>query len=423
LVLMDISQRQFANYAAPTGLVTQAPWNQLSHAQEFPPADYKVVVRPNFDTLYSTASVDLGPEPLVLSVPAIDRYFLLPLLSLWTDVFAVPGTRTTGRNTARNFMLVGPRWTGQPPAGLEVIRCPTRYVSLAGRTQTNGPADYDTVHKIQDNFKLTPLSAWGKGNVAPPPGKVDPSIDMKTPPPMQLEKLDAAAFFARFAELLKDNPPGACDYPIVHRLERLGLAVGQSFNLKAAPPSIRGAFDRGTADGKGRVTQLGKHAAGEGSKGWTYTMRGGSYGVDYDYRAAIAVAGLGMNLAQDAVYPSLSADGDGRPLDGNSAYVLHFDKAGLPPVEAFWSLTAYDADGYPIPNELKRQALGDRDKLVANPDGSLDLYIQSSAPVGGKDANWLPIAKAPFTLMLRLYSPKSDVLEGRWTPPPVKRSG
>jgi len=122
------------------------------------------------------------------------------------------------------------------------------------------------------------------------------------------------------------------------------------------------------------------------------------------------------------MYPSLSADGDGRPLDGNSDYVLHFDKGGLPPVDAFWSLTAYDADGYP-PNEPKRQALGDRDKLITNPNGALDLYIQSSAPAGEKDANWLKIAKAPFTLMLRLYSPRSDVLEGRWTPPPVRRSG
>jgi hypothetical protein len=139
-----------------TGIVTQAPYNQFSHARAFPPADFKAVVRANVDTLYSSANLDLGPDPVVLSVPAIDRYFMLPLLSLWTDVFAVPGTRTTGRNTAREFLLVAPSWQGQAPAGLEIIRSPTRFVGIGGRTQTNGVADYDNVHRIQAGYKLTP---------------------------------------------------------------------------------------------------------------------------------------------------------------------------------------------------------------------------------------------------------------------------
>jgi len=146
-MLMDVFIQQGTNYAEPTGIVTQAPYNQFSHARAFPPADFKAVVRPNVDTLYSSANLDLGPEPLVL--PATDRYFMLPLLSLWTDVFAVPGTRTTGRNTAREFLLVSPGWQGQAPAGMEIIRSPTRFVGIGGRTQTNGAADYDNVHKIQ----------------------------------------------------------------------------------------------------------------------------------------------------------------------------------------------------------------------------------------------------------------------------------
>jgi hypothetical protein len=167
LVLMDVFMRQGTNYAEPTGIVTQAPYNQFSHARAFPPADFKAVVRPNVDTLYSSANLDLGAEPLVLSVPATDRYFMLPLLSLWTDVFAVPGTRTTGRNTARDLLLVGPGWQGLAPSGLEIVRSPTRFVGIGGRTQTNGVADYDTVHRIQEGYKLTPVSAWGKGNYTP----------------------------------------------------------------------------------------------------------------------------------------------------------------------------------------------------------------------------------------------------------------
>jgi hypothetical protein len=421
LLLMNAFMRQGTNYAEPTGLVTQAPFNQFSHAKEFPPADYKMVVRPNVDTLYSAANLDLGPEPVVLSVPASDRYFMLPLLSAWTDVFAVPGTRTTGRNTAREFLLVGPSWHGQAPRDLEIIRSPTRFVGIGGRTQTNGAADCGNVHKIQAGMKLMPLSAWGKGNYVPPKSKVDPTIDMHTPPPAQIAKMDAATYFALFAELLKDNSPGPFDYPMIHRMERVGFTVGQSFDLNAAPPNIKQAFERGTEDGRTLVAKLAKEAGGEGGKGWVYSLHSGVYGVNYSYRAAIALCCLGENLPDDAVYPSLSVDSEGRPLDGKFKYVLHFDRGKLPPVDAFWSVTAYDTDGYFISNALRRQALGDRDKLVMNADGSLDVYVQADTPGGDKEANWLPVAGAPFTLLMRLYSPKAEVLDGSWTPPAVRR--
>jgi hypothetical protein len=422
LLLMDAFMRQGTNYAEPTGIVTQAPYNQFSHARAFPPADFKAVVRPNVDTLYSSANLDLGPEPLVLSVPATERYFMLPLLSSWTDVFAVPGTRTTGRNTTREFLLVGPGWRGEAPSGVEIIRSPTRLVGIGGRTQTNGISDYDTVHRIQAGYKLTPLSAWGKGNYTPPKVNVDPAIDMKTPPPAQVEKMDAATYFARFAELLKDNPPGPFDYPMIHRLERIGYEAGQNFELNGAPPQIKQAFERATTDGKASVAKAARQAGGEGGKGWVYTTRSGVYGVDYLYRAAIALCCLGENLPQDAVYPSLSTDSEGRPLDGNSRYVLHFDAGKFPPVDAFWSVTAYDTEGYFIANALNRLALGDRDKLVTNADGSLDLYIQANTPGGDKEANWLPVDKKPFSLLMRLYSPKSEFLSGSWIPPAVVRA-
>jgi hypothetical protein len=422
LVLQDATMRQLTNYPEPTGIVGQGPFNRFSHATAFPPADFKAIVRANVDTLYSIANLDLGPEPLVLSVPATDRYFMLPMLSLWTDVFAAPGTRTTGCNMAREFLLVGPRWQGEIPRGLEIIRSPTRFATIGGRTQTNGTADYDNVHKIQAGYKLTPLSAWGKGDYVPPKRKVDRDIDMKTLPPAQVEKMDAATFFARFAELLKDNPPGTHDCPMIHRLQRVGFKVGQGFDLGAGPPAIKQAFERATADGKALVAGLGKKAAGEGRKGWVYNTTGGSFGVNYRERAAVAYYALGMNLPQDAVYPSVSTDGEGRPLDGKQKYVLHFEKGKLPPVDAFWSVTAYDTDGYFIPNPLKRQALGDRDRLQINADGSLDLYVQADSPGQGREANWLPVAVAPFTLLMRLYSPKSEILDGSWTPPPLKQA-
>jgi hypothetical protein len=270
-------------------------------------------------------------------------------------------------------------------------------------------------------MKLTPLSAWGNGDYTPKKGEVDPTIDMHTPPPVQVAKKDPATYFARFAELLKDNPPGPFDYPMIHRLERVGFNAGRSFDLNAEPPKIKQAFESGAADGRALVAKLGKEAGGEGGKGWVYTTRSGVYGVDYTYRAAIALCCLGENLPEDAVYPSLSVDSEGRNLDGKSKYVLHFDKGKSPPVDAFWSVTAYDTDGYFIPNTMKRQALGDRDKLAANSDGSLDLYVQSDSPGADKESNWLPVTKAAFTLLMRLYSPKAEFLNGSWTPPAVQR--
>lgn len=423
LVLTYLTAKQTTNYSEPTGIPTQAPLNQFSHAREFTPAEFRAVVRPNADTLYSPAVLDLGPEPIVLTVPATDRYFMLPIMSLWTDVFAVPGTRTTGRNVARDFLLVAPHWQGTAPDGLEIIRSPTRYTDIVGRTKADGPADYDAVHKVQAGYKLTPLSAWGKGEYVPPKGKVDPTIDMKTPPPVTVDKMDAAAFFGLFADLLKDNPPSLLDYPMIHRLERVGFKAGAAFDLDAQPANIKQAFTRGAADGNALVLAEGKKAGGEGLKGWVYTTRSGAYGVDYLYRAAIAQCCLGENLAQDALYPSVATDDGGNPLDGSGKYVLHFDKGKLPPVDGFWSITAYDKDGYFIPNAFKRQALGDRSDLRPNSDGSVDIFIQADSPGEQKEANWLPVAPGqPFNLLMRVYWPKEEILNGNWSPPAVKKA-
>lgn len=422
MMLTHTTLQKLSNFAEPIPGDTFGPPNQFHHARAFPKADDKVVIRMNVDTLYSAAVLDLKAEPMILTVPAADRFFLLPMLSLWSDVFAAPGTRTTGRNTAREFLVAGPDWRGNAPAGLEVIKSPTRYVWIIGRTQTNGASDYANVRKVQDSMNVRPLSARGKTDYVPPKGKVDPGIDMKVDPPAAVDKMDAATYFGRFAELLKDNPPTQVDYPIVHRLERAGFKVGQNFDLAKAPANIRQAFERGYADGKALVLAEGNKAGGIGGKGWIYTTRSGTYGTDYLYRAAIAQCCLGENLPQDAVYPALSNDSQGQPLDGKNNYVLHFDKGKTPPVDAFWSVTAYDIDGYFIPNPIQRQAIGDRDKLVTNADGSVDLLIQAESPGKEKEANWLPVGKAPFTLLMRLYSPREEFLEGRWAPPAVTRA-
>ncbi len=420
LVLMDVTRIQTSNFAAPTQFPHTIP-NHFVHAATFPSDKFKVVIRPNVDTLYSGAWLDLGPEPVVVSVPASDRYFMLPMLSLWSDVFAVPGTRTTGPDRAVNYLVVGPRWRGQAPDGMEVIHAPTRYVLIIGRTQTNGPADFSYVHQLQRQYKITPLSIWSNPDAPPQKWTVEPNVDMTTPPPLLVSRMDAQTFLERFTSLLKDNPPGPLDYPLVHQMERLSIQPGMPFDIDRTPPALRVAIEKGVEEGKAMVKKMGQNDTGVGRKGWIYTTESGAYGVNYRLRAAVAAFALGQNLPEDAVYPSAATDSEGRQLDGAHRYVWHLDKSQIPPVDAFWSMTAYDKDGYFIPNALKRYAVGDRDKLKFNGDGSLDIYIQASSPGKDKESNWLPVADAPFTLMLRLYSPKLAVLDGDWNAPRVTR--
>jgi hypothetical protein len=145
------------------------------------------------------------------------------------------------------------------------------------------------------------------------------------------------------------------------------------------------------------------------------------YGNFYLKRAIIAMAGLGANPPEDAIYPLNVGDADGQPLDGDHDYVLHFDKDELPPVDAFWSVTMYDADGFQAANELNRFALGDRDPLSYNGDGSLDLYLQHEHPGADREANWLPAPRGPLGVTMRLYAPRPEALQGEWNPPPVRR--
>ena len=227
LVTMDVTRRQMTNLESGKK-PGYGPMNEFSHVREYPPADMKVVVRPNFDTLYSIAWLDLVKEPIILTVPDTDgRYYLMPLLDMWTDVFAVPGKRTTGTQ-AGHYAVVPQGWKGKLPKDVQRIDAPTPQVWAIGRTQTNGPDDYAAVHKVQDGFKLTPLSQWGK---KPKPVKavIDPSLDMKTPPLEQVNQMSAAAFFKYAAEVMKVNPPHIADWSMVAQLKKIGIVAGQKF--------------------------------------------------------------------------------------------------------------------------------------------------------------------------------------------------
>ena len=419
-ITMDVTRKQLTNQAPTPGGIG-GPMNRFANVGAFPTADMRVVVRPNFDTLYSSGWLDLTKEPMVVSVPDTGgRYYLLPMLDMWTDVFASPGWRTTGTG-ADNFLVTPPGWSGSAPPEFTRIAAPTPYVWIIGRTKTDGPADYDAVHKIQAGYKITPLSQWGKEPVAPEV-KIDPGIDMKTPPKTQVDTMPADQYFAYAAELLKLQPPHITDDPIIARLKRIGFEVGKSFDLAQADPSVQRGLASAPEDSQKlmawKVQTLARIA-----NGWsmnTDTM--GVYGNYYLKRAIVTQLGLGANLPEDAIYPLNLADDTGKPLDGANNYVLHFDKGQTPPVDAFWSVTLYDLKGFQVANALNRFAVSSWMPFKYNSDGSLDLYFQNGSPGPDKEANWLPAPKGPFNLTMRLYAPKSDALTGKWNPPPVVRT-
>jgi hypothetical protein len=427
---MDVTRRQLTNVEAGKSELG-GPMNAFTNVQAFPSADARSVVRPNFDTLYSSGWLDLTEEPVIVSAPDTGgRYYLLPMLDMWSNVFASPGSRTTGTQ-AGNFIIVPPGWGPnlrqklieefRLPTDIQRIDAPTPYVWIIGRTKTDGPADYDAVHKIQAGYKITPLSQWGK-EPKPVEAKIDPAIDMKTPPKVQVDAMPAAKYFAYAAELLKLHSPHITDQPIVAQMRRIGIEPGKSFDFAALDPAVQKALESAPADAQ-KLMAWKLSTLARVANGWsmnTDTM--GVYGNYYLKRAVVAQVGLGANLPEDAIYPLNLADDTGRPLDGANKYTIHFDKETLPPVGAFWSITAYDPEGFQVANSLNRFAVSSWMPFNTNPDGSLDLYFQNESPGAGLEVNWLPAPKGPFNLTIRLYAPKQEALTGKWSPPPVKRS-
>ncbi len=419
LITMELTRKQLTNIE-PGKEIGKGPVNTFSNAPQYPPVDFKSVVRPNFDTLYSSAWLDLTREPVIVSAPDTGgRYYLLPMLDMWTDVFASPGWRTTGTLPV-NFLIAPLSWQGKVPAGVERINSPTPYVWIIGRTKTDGPQEYDAVHKIQAGYKVTSLSRWGKPPV-PMTLKIDPEVDMKTPPKLQVDVMRAAQYFAYAAELIKVNPPHLTDEPILALMKRIGIEPGKKFEFKKLDPQVQRAL-ADVPEAAQKLMAWKMESIARVANGWSMnTDTVGVYGNYYLKRALIARVGLGANLPEDAVYPMNLADSAGDPLDGAFRYRIHFEKGATPPVNAFWSVALYDTEGFQVANPINRFALGSWMPLKFNADGSLDLFIQNQSPDVDRTPNWLPAPKGPFNLLMRLYAPKTEVLTGQWNPPPVTK--
>ena len=422
LVTFDMARRQQTNVAAPDA--EHAPVGQMIKMRSYPAVDNHCCAAPNADTLYTLAWLDVGSEPWIFSIPEMgDRYYIMPMLDGFSEVFNVASASATG-GRPQQYAIVGPGWSGMLPEGVTRVESPTAMVWLLGRIYCTGtPEDYKAVHDLQDQFSLVPLSAYGKPHT-PPTGSVDPEFDMKTGVRAQVNALGIYTYLDYLAKLLKTNPPKTADAEIVARMAKIGIVPGQDFD-----GSKLGELDRKAIEAvpKLALVKMGLHLKQQKTtNGWLYFTKGvGNFGTDYLTRGMANLLGPGWNRPQDAIYPLSQKDADGNEYDGGkNRYVMRFEKGQLPPVDAFWSMTLYDSDFFFVPNPIDRYAVSQRDAFVANPDGSIDIYIQTESPGKDKEANWLPAPRGKFQLVLRMYGPKKTaptIVDGSWTPPPVKK--
>ncbi|HZU39568.1 MAG TPA: DUF1254 domain-containing protein [Solirubrobacteraceae bacterium] len=402
--------------------LSDAPLNQLGNARQLASASHQVIVQPNLDTLYSMAHLDLARGPLVLHVPAVahHRYYSFQFLDPYTNAFHYIGTRTTG-DGAGTFVIVGPRFRGRLPRGLRRIRSPYDRAWLVGRTLVYGPADLAAVHRIQDGYRLLPLAAYLRHGLRWRPPRPHRVITRHTSHAIPT----GLAYFDQLGTALAQNPPPARDAAILRELRRVGVGPGLHPSREHLSAAILAGLRQAAAGGPAYIFSLRTKVAAASvlaHDGWVVPRRDlGNYGTDYTYRAVVAVYGLAANRLAEAMYIIGATDPAHQLLSGTHDYVIHFAAGQLPPTRYFWSLTMYDQNFYLVPNALHRYALGSHTAgLQRNPDGSLDIYLQHTAPASHV-SNWLPAPAGTFEVTLRLYGPLPSALHGRYVYPPILR--
>jgi hypothetical protein len=416
--MVDSYRIQHAYFVDPKNPEYKGPWNEVhSVARVFTPAD-TAVQTPNSDTPYSMLGADLRAEPLVLTVPPIGegRYFSLQFIDGYTYNFAYVGSRTTG-NAGGKYLLAGPGWNGEKPAGVdEVIKADTDFALVAYRTQLLGPDDLENVKKIQAGYKAEPLSTF-LNQPAPPAA---PAIDWPTPLTPDEQKT-SLKFFDLLDFTLRFAPTMPSEKDVRARFASIGLTGDGTFDSTKLSPEVQKAFQDGMADAWTEFSTFKKDKIDTGQ-----VKAGDLFGTkdelkgNYLYRMAGAVIGIYANSTAEAMYPVLTVDADGQPLTGANNYTLTFAPGRLPPVNAFWSVTMYKLpESLLAENPINRYLINSPmlPNLVKNPDGSLTIYVQNASPGAEKEPNWLPAPAGPFQMFMRLYWPKPEALDGSWTPP------
>jgi hypothetical protein len=421
--IVDNYRIQHAYWVDKTTPEYKGPWNQIwNSARVFTPAD-TAIQTPNSDTPYSFVGADLRSEPLVLTVPAMEkeRYFSVQLIDYYTFNFDYIGTRTSG-NGGGSFLLAGPGWKGDAPKGVEkVFRCETELAFPTYRTQLFDPSDIENVKKVQAGYKVQTLSAF-LGQPAP---KAAPAIDFIKPLTPAEEKT-SPQFFDILNFVLQFCPTVPSEEALMARFAKIGVGAGKTFDASKLSPEMKTAFEQGTADAWVALAGLKKDVEeGKVNSGDVFGTR--QYlKNNYLYRMGAAALGIYGNSKQEAMYPAYYVDATKQKLDGTNRYTLRFAPGQLPPVNAFWSLTMYDEpQSLLVANPLNRYLINSPmlPQLKRDADGGLTLVIQNESPGKEKEANWLPAPKGPFSVLMRLYWPKEAATDGKWKQPPLQRAG
>ena len=420
--MVDSYRIQHAYFVDRQNPEFKAPWNQIRNIPRVYTPDDKAVQTPNSDTPYSMLGMDLRAEPIVLTVPPIEkeRYFSIQLIDAYTFNFAYIGSRATG-NGGGSFLVAGPGWKGETPKGVKkVIRSETELVLAAYRTQLFDPGDLDNVKKVQAGYRAQPLSAF-LGQPAP---KAAPAIDFVKPLTPEAEKT-SLEFFKILNFVLQFCPTVPSEKDLMARFAKIGVGPGKTFDAGHAL-----ARDEDRPSSRAWPTPGSTWRACKKRVDAKEVTSGDMFGTreylknNYLYRMAAAVLGIYGNSKQEAMYPVYAVDADGQQLDGAKRYSVRFGPGQLPPVNAFWSLTMYELPtSLLVANPLNRYLLNSPmlPQFKRDADGGLTLLIQNESPGKDKEPNWLPAPKGPFFMAMRLYWPKQEALDGKWTAPPLKR--
>ena len=421
--MVDAYRVQYGYFVDRQNPEFKAPWNQIRNIPHvYTPAD-TAIVSPNSDTPYSMVGMDLRTEPLVLTVPQIEktRYFSVQLIDEYTFNFDYIGSRTTG-NGGGSFLVAGPNWKGKTPKGVKkVFHSETELGFAVYRTQLFHPGDLDNVKKVQAGYKVQPLSEF-LGQAAP---KAAPAIDFIKPLTPETQKT-SPEFFNILNFLLQFCPTNPSEKALMARFASIGVGAGKTFDASKLSPEMKTAIEQGMADAWAEFADFKKTRFDTGQ-----VTSGDVFGTrqylknNYLYRMAGGVIGLYGNSKQEAMYPFYGVDSSKQPLAGANSYTLRFAPGKLPPVNAFWSLTMYEMpQSLLYANPLNRYLINSPmlPQLQRDADGGLTLIIQNESPGKEKEANWLPAPKGPFVMAMRLYWPKKEALDGKWTAPPLKRA-
>jgi hypothetical protein len=424
IALMEfVRQARIQTSVTVPNALSDAPLNQLGNARQLADVKHQVFVQPNLDTLYTMGHLNLSQGPLVLHVPAVPhhRYYSFEFLDPYTNVFHYVGTRATGDRSG-NYAITGPRWHGHLPRGLHRIRSAFQLAWIVGRTAVYGPHDLSNVHRTQNGYRLIPLKQYERHGLRWHPRRPRRIVKKHRSVPVPT----GLSFFDQLGTALAADPPPKRDAAILRELRTVGVGPGLHPSQENLSAAVRAGLIAAAKNGMTDIYALRLSLAGKSigvHNGWYVPSSDtGLYGTDYDLRAVVAVNGLAANRPVEAMYIVGAADQQHALLNGSHDYVIHFAAGHLPPARYFWSLTMYDESFFLVPNRLNRYALGNRSpSLKRNRDGSLDIYLQRTAPAGHR-GNWLPAPAGQFEVTLRLYGPGKSALKGTYVYPHITRT-